>query len=429
MNLVDGKILETKDCGEVLDTLEMRVLDTLSKPRLSPELVIEACAKLVSSLEETDYLSAMAEFGIPDVLGRSYVAEARAMFFSKALHRRMLTELGDGYNQSPTYVQASEGIMVKQQLLPLGVLLHVATGNADGLPAFSVLEGLLTGNINILKLPSAEGGVSIRLLQELIQIEPSLSEYIYVFDYSSKDITNINRLVDVADAVVLWGGIEAVSGFRAMLPPNVKLIEWGHKVSFAYVTKDCMEDERLSGIAQNMVSTGQILCSSCQGIFIDTEDMEDVFKFCEHFLPILEATVLEYSGNVDIGIKAQAALEEYSAELESVFNSKRIFKGKDCSLTASNDRILESAIGLANAWVKPLPQSMVLDALRPYKNYLQTAALICDEEDTPNLTDRLSKTGVVRICPGERMSETYSGAPHDGEYPLRRYTKVMTVEE
>ena len=42
---------------------------------------------------------------------------------------------------------------------PLGVLLHIAAGNADGLPAFSVAEGLATGNINILKLPQADNGL------------------------------------------------------------------------------------------------------------------------------------------------------------------------------------------------------------------------------------------------------------------------------
>ncbi|MGF7143889.1 hypothetical protein HNQ56_002319 [Anaerotaenia torta] len=40
----------------------------------------------------------------------------------------------------------------------------------------------------------------------------------------------------------------------------------------------------------------------------------------------------------------------------------------------------------------------------------------------------LAKTGVVRITSGARMSEGYCGTPHDGEFSLRRYRKVMSYE-
>ena len=48
---------------------------------------------------------------------------------------------------------------IREETRPLGVLLHIAAGNAEGLPFFSVVEGLLAGNINILKLPGMDDGV------------------------------------------------------------------------------------------------------------------------------------------------------------------------------------------------------------------------------------------------------------------------------
>ncbi len=428
MNLVDGRILETKDCDAVLDSLNERILETLGKPRLLPETVINACDRLVRTLDESLYLSAMAGLGIPTELGKSYIAEAKVMFSEASLRFRVEREFGSGWNEPYTYVSTPGNATVNEQILPLGVLLHVAAGNADGLPAFSVLEGLLTGNINILKLPAAEGGVSVALLSELIRIEPSLSEYIYVFDYSSKDIVHLGKLIDAADAVVVWGGVEAVSAFRGMLSPNIRLIEWGHKISFAYVTPGGMTDGAPAGIAKNIAATGQLLCSSCQGIFVDTEDLDEVYAFCCRFLPFLENAVSQNTQGLDIGVRAQAALQLYSAELETIYTGHRIFKGNACSLTACNKKTLEPAIGFGNAWVKPLPRNELLKAIRPYKNYLQTAALLCSEDEKEELTEQLLKSGVVRVCSGERMSAAYSGMPHDGEYPLRRYTKVATVE-
>ncbi|MDX9871777.1 MAG: acyl-CoA reductase [Clostridia bacterium] len=428
MNLVDGKILDTKDCDSVLESLDERILETLAKPPLTPKVVINACDKLVNTLDKSLYSSALAQAGIPEELADSYLAMARGMFSGEALRFRLKKEFGQDYDKVLKYTPVGGENEVTERILPLGVLLHIAAGNADGLPAFSVLEGLLTGNINILKLPAAEGGISIRLLYELIQIEPLLSEYIYVFDYSSQDIVHINKLIDAADAVVVWGGTGSVSAFRGMLPPHIKLIEWGHKVSFAYVTKDGREDGKLAGIAKNMAHTSQLLCSSCQGIFLDTDDTREIDDFCRRFLPILEEAVAASAKPTDIGIKAQTALRVYSSELEKIYTGDRLFKGNGCSLRACNNQIPEAAIGFANAWIKPLPCRQILKALRPYKNYLQTIALLCGEHEKDSLIADLLKTGAVRVCPGGRMSETYSGAPHDGEYPLRRYTKIASWE-
>jgi len=117
------------------------------------------------------------------------------MFSKESLLHRLAVELGDDYGKPVTFRPIFREYSVTQQTVPLGVLLHIAAGNADGLPAFSILEGLLTGNINILKLSAAEGGISVRLLLEFIKAEPVLADYIYVFDYSSRDIEHIEKLI------------------------------------------------------------------------------------------------------------------------------------------------------------------------------------------------------------------------------------------
>jgi len=428
MNLADGKIIDTKSCDAILETLDERILSTLSKKMLDPETVITACSRLVRDLDESFYLETMAGLGINKDLGKIYLDEARLMFDEDSLRARLRIELGDNYGKPKKFIPSDKTYAVTERTGPLGVLLHVAAGNADGLPAFSVLEGLLAGNINILKLPAVEGGLSVRLLLELIKIEPCLAEYIYVFDYSSRDIEHIARLISIADAIVVWGGVEAVSAFRKMVDPSIRLIEWGHKVSFAYVTEQGITDEVLAGLAHNIVTTGQLLCSSCQGIYVDTDDIEVVHNFCRKFLPILETAMQTGSRELGIGIKTLVALQIYTEELETVYQNSKVFKDRNCSLIAYPDRDLKPAVQFGNAWVKALPRADLLRELRPYKNYLQTAGLLCGENEREELTQLLWKSGIVRVCPGERMSGTYCGAPHDGDYPLRRYTKILCVE-
>ncbi len=428
MNLVKGKITDSKECDIILDNLEHYIIDTLKKGRLNTETVINACNKVVSDLDESYYIEAMAGLGIDKSISKNYINEMRSLFNKDSLLHRIKVELGDILCNPVTFNPPYKESAVTRQILPLGVLLHVAAGNADGLPAFSVLEGLLTGNINILKLPAEESGISVRLLLELIEAEPILADYIYVFDYSSKDIEHIEQLISAADAVVVWGGKEAVSALRKLIPPNIKLIEWGHKVSFAYVTKQGITQRGMEGLAKNIAETGQLLCSSLQGIFIDTDNMNDIYEFCNSFLPILEYAISSNPQKIGIGIKSQSALKLYTEELEGIYNNNRIFKGSNCSLIAYRDKAIDTSIQFGNAWVRPLPRLELLSTLRPYKNYLQTVGLLCSQSELAVLSDMLFNAGVVRVCSGENMSSSYCGAPHDGEYPLRRYTKIVNID-
>jgi hypothetical protein len=428
VNLVNGKITDSNESQAVLDTLSKQISDTLSKGDLDPQTVIDACDRLIRNMDGEKYIDAMEELGIARNTGLEYLRRAKTMFSREYLQARLTRELGAYDMNERLYTPLFGDCAVTERLAPLGVLLHIAAGNADGLPAFSVLEGLLTGNINILKLPEVDGGVSVRLLMELIRIEPRLAGYIYVFDYSSKDTKSISKLIDAADAVVVWGGDQAVSALRRLAGPEVRLIEWGHKLSFAYVTDQGLNDETLRGVARNICRTDQLLCSSCQGIFLDTDDMETVYRFCERFLPILEEAANEFPTQAGIGIVSQVTLELYNEELESHYNGSRIFCGKGCSVIAYHDSTLQSSIQFRNCWVKPLPRERLLDTLRPYKNHLQTAALLCAEDERPELIEILSKTGIVRVTDGDKMSDTYCGAAHDGESPLRRYMKIFSVE-
>lgn len=93
--------------------------------------------------------------------------------------------------------------------------MHIAAGNADGLPVLSLAEGLVTGNINILKLPQADGGLSLELVQALIGLAPELADFIYVFDTPSSDIAAMRQMAAYSDGIVVWGGDAAVAAVRA----------------------------------------------------------------------------------------------------------------------------------------------------------------------------------------------------------------------
>jgi hypothetical protein len=427
MNLVSGGLMSHEQSLPYLDRLSELVCRTHEGEALSAQRVISACDTLSQGLDESQHLPLLLALGMEESRARDELAMVKQMMSREYLQNRLEIEFG-GRETTFEFVPFGNAHAVKQEWKPMGVLLHIAAGNVDALPAFSVIEGLLTGNINILKLPGTDDGLSIAILQELIRIEPLIADYVYVFDYPSEDIESIRKMAAVANAIVVWGGDAAVTAVRNMATPNTRIIEWGHKISFAYVSGAHVSDEALEGIAYNICDTNQLFCNSCQGIYLDTDDYGDIVRFADRFIAVLERISQTMPQRSDPYLHAQKTLELYVEELEARRTGKRVFRARDCSVIACSDCVLEPSYMYRNCWIKPLPRERLLAELVRHKNHLQTVALLCDEQDRDVLESVLAKTGIVRITNGRNMSKSYCGIPHDGEFPLRRYMKVVSYE-
>lgn len=419
MLLINGEILPSDAIRDILPTLNKRICKTLQKPLLDPMLVVEACHKLAIRIEHGDYSDYLQAFITEQHINTRQLQQAVHLLKRDSLLYKLKTELGDYY-----YNKEIEENHFTKRRMPLGVLFHIAAGNVDALPAYSVIEGLLAGNINILKLPAADKAFTVHLLSELIKADHRLADYIYVFDSASGDTAQLKAMAGCADAVVVWGGDEAIHSVRQLAPANTKIIEWGHKLSFVYITAQGMEEERLKLLARHILSTKQLLCSSCQGIYIDTADPSVLDDFCRSFLPVLEEEASAYPA-YPIEMQAQLTLLQYTRELEAATGDMHIFRGERCSLTVSSDRRLESSLTHGNCWVKALAQNRIISSLHRYKSYLQTAGLLCSMQEREPLSQLLCRAGVTRVIYSGDMSQMRRGEAHDGEYPLLRYSKIV----
>jgi hypothetical protein len=421
MILIHGKILPNTEQGRIIASLNDDLLSTLSSPNpLTSEMVIAACDTLGKRVLGGEY-----DDVVVPLLNLAHISKERFisyghMFLREGLEKKMRTELGEDY---PSLTPLDENNA--RCRCPLGVLLHIAAGNVDGLPAYSVIEGLLVGNINLLKLPTGDSGLSIRLLGELIKTEPRLADYIYVFDVPSTEIETLRQLAVLSDVVVVWGGDAANKAAREMADITTKIVSWGHKLSFAYATKDAT-DEDLRGLAKSIVESEQILCSSCQGIYVDTDKKEEQLAFASRFYQALRAASAE-EGKAPLGMRAKNAINIYNEKLEASVSGRTVFAGEGVSVIVSDDEKLELSYLFRSVWVKRLPHERLVRALHGNKNHLQTAGLACSPSQRSFLSGLLAAAGVTRVTlPGE-MSRIIVGEAHDGVYPLREYSRLVEI--
>lgn len=420
-NIYRGEAISKEAFIRKLRELKQNIEKDLLLDPLMPEVVIEAAHTLAREINQEEIIEQLIMLGVPKWSAEEYVRVTLNSLHRDSLLKKVHIELGD---DPFTWKKVDEGIKEKNH--PLGVIMHIGAGNTLGLSAFSVIEGLLTGNINILKLPENERGLSIKLLMRLIQIEPRLKPYIYVLDISSKNKEVISKLVEVANAIVVWGSDEAIKGIRQLAPPSLPIIEWGHRLSFAYFTQNENYEKDLHGLAKDICLTDQLYCSSPQCVFYETSNTEELDSFANRLAKHIGNVTKQYpSATRPIDVQAQITLIHELIKMEEILNEKRLIADdkKQYGVMIDYNTELKASPLYRNIWVMPIKRENLLEVLRTHKGYLQTVGLSCNNSEFEELSKIFYAAGINRITICGNMSSNYSGEPHDGDYALRRYVR------
>ena len=312
---------------------------------------------------------------------------------------------------------------------PMGVLLHITAGNSPIVAPMATVEGLLTGNINLVKVASNLGDFATEVLLDLCGT-PSIADRVYMLRISSSDKDMMHALMSRADCISAWGGEEALEAIRRDAPRGTSVVEWGHKISFAYVTPDHFDEDTAWRIAQSVCRNEQQSCSSPQCVLLDTESRDDIDRMAR-----LLAGALDRAKGELPRMEPDAA---ESAEITSVtllhrsdlyYNDGDVIEDPDHTyriLVSYTTKFMPSPL-FRTVWLSPLPRGKLTSGLRDMRRYLQTAGLACSLSELEEISSALYRAGVQRITPVDSMSASYAGEPHDGGYALPRFLRRVSM--
>ncbi|WJV47462.1 acyl-CoA reductase [Streptomyces flavofungini] len=436
-HLWQGTWIDDAEAARRLPDLPDLVIDALRRP-LGTDVVVEACDRLARVLSTADHPTRARLARLLDAAGRS-AEETEAAFAvltsflgREGLERKLRAELGDVRPDRLT--RPNPRRLTFETWAPVGLVVHVAPGNAPTVGALTVVEGLLSGNVNVVKVPGSDGLFTHELLAALADCDPTglIRTYSVVLRFGSDRTDWLRLLCGAADAVAVWGGEAAVEGVAAHVPPGCRLVEWGHKISFAYLTAAAWaRPDTLRALADDVCRMEQQACSSPQVIYLDTDDTDEVFAFADRFAPALsEASARIPAPHLGLAEQAEITNTEIVAELEEHLGLTRVTAAPDGSwrIIADTRPGLRASPLFRSVWVKPLPRERIPAVLRPMRRYLQTVGLAADRPDTAELTRTLFGAGALRVtAPGSQL-DSYSGEPHDGVYALQRYSRRVSLQ-
>lgn len=318
---------------------------------------------------------------------------------------------------------------------PLGVLVHVTPNNSPLLSVLGVIEGLLSANVNLLKLARKDTNFSVLFFKELIDCDDShlLSDYLIIGRVSSKDNHFITAFFNQADVASVWGNEESIKNIKQMFPAKTRVVEWGHKISFSFFSKKTLDDDQsFKKLAFEICNNEQLACSSPQCVFVEDANFEILKKFGHK----LNAALKEVSPTIKQILPEGPELAELTVtkelvRLESYFQDSFLIEAEDQAYRIYIDMKegLEASPLFRTIWVKPLAKNNIVKMLRPLKQYLQTVGLVCKQDEVVELTQLFFQSGVQRIKALKEMTDSYMGEPHDGEYALLRYCQRVTFSD
>ncbi len=151
-----------------------------------------------------------------------------------------------------------------------GLAFHIAPSNVPVNFAYSLAAGLLTGNANIVRVPS-KAFQQVEIIVDSISCAfekiPEMRRYITLIRYDRDKSIN-DFLSGMADTRIIWGGDATISELRkSELPPRSTEITFADRFSIAVIDSDTyILSDNKAGIAQDFYNdtylTDQNACTS-----------------------------------------------------------------------------------------------------------------------------------------------------------------------
>ena len=401
-------------------------------------MVLERTSKILCDFEGKYYKKAMQE--LPEHLQYSpemvtYGFNAFRASNSRSILKRMLKQIGPDYHCLDYYVSLRHAR--HQRAIPMGTVCHVAAGNIFLGSVGSLIQGIITKNVNILKVSSQDFLFPSMFMEALIEADTHNEIVPYIaMTYWSRHNKGVEDIIkQVSDVILLFGGEETVKQYKNGLSAKAEVLAFGPKISYGIVSRG-LGDEQLSeaakGFAHDIVLWEQRACTSCQNIFIEEDAGNDAFlKYLNEALEAEAEKFPQSSLNIDTAIELCKEREMLKwREFNGQLKMKEGEKAYHTVIVQQSADIIDS----------PLNRTIFVNVVKDYtdilkgnlsqmKYYMSTLS-VASTDKMQQITEDFMRMGVMRfVKPGIMSSGRNPEHPHDGKMILQNLVRLMNYED
>ena len=330
------------------------------------------------------------------------------------------------------------GLKKKLMAHPRGIITHWLAGNILNLGIISLVQGILTKNVNVMKIP-ANHGLILPVFMNLmsgIKVKIRQGKYLHgkdilntvLFVYCEKEDTESQIQLSLnSDVRIIWGGEDAVKNVLALpKKTGTEDIIFGPKYSFALIGKNSFDEKRLEELAYKLALDvsmfEQRACTSPHTIFIEKGSKISPIDWTKALVKGFEKVQKRMPKPRISADEAYSIVEIRSRTLLSglVFSSE----GTEWTVIYSDEPGLAEPHYSRVISVRPIED--IENILEYLDHSTQTLGLILDEKRKQEFARKAAARGIERITDiGQMHIYDY---PWDGIFPLNRLVRWVSME-
>jgi hypothetical protein len=364
---------------------------------------------------------------------RATLAQGLDAFFRRLnyseLNHLILQELGHMERLDRFVVTESE-LKTHRTAIATGpeLLVHFAAGNVPNPTLMSLVLGFLTRSAQFVKC--AQGGEFLPRLfaHSLYAIEPKLASSLEIAVWPGGNSTLEAALFDQADCVTVTGRDDTIANIRSRLPRQTRLLAYGHRLSFGYLTREVLSrfhaKELAAHAAADVTAWDQLGCLSPHLYFVETGAGTTPQLFAQMLADQLDhRETIQPRGQLPPEHAATIASRRslYAIRAANSPDTQLWISQPHTAWTVvleSDPRFQPSCLhrfiyvkGVANL-------DEALHATAPFQRAISTVALAAIGSRAQHLAVQLARWGVTRLCPIGQMQDPPLAWRHDGRSPL-----------
>jgi hypothetical protein len=345
------------------------------------------------------------------------------------LHALLVQELGHAHRLDEMTATAGES-RTEQAALARGpeLLVHITAGNIPCPALTSIVLGLLVRSAQFVKCASGASFLPRLFAHSLHEAEPKLASCLEIAEWSGGHVGLEEPLFAEADCVTATGSDETLAELRGRLPVRVRLLAYGHQVSFAYLTRDVLSGfgtkKLIERAADDVIAWNQKGCLSPQAIYVESGGAVSAEQFAEMLAEELEQReAAEPRGPLPVAEAATIASRRDFYRVRAAASAEtRLW----CSQDSTNWTVVFEAdarfqLSCLNRFIYVKSVASLTEALHQadsVRGKVSTVGIAAHEDQAPVVATELARWGVTRVCPLGQMQNPPLTWRHDGRPAL-----------
>jgi acyl-CoA reductase LuxC len=314
---------------------------------------------------------------------------------------------------------------------------HIFSGNVPGLPAISLIQALLAKSASLGKPASEELVFPGMFARSIAAVDAKLAASVAILPWPGGDLAMEQAAFAASEAVVAYGSDLAVESIRARVPPGVRFVGHGHRVSFGVIGRESLDSGALDSLAERAAYDVSLFdqqgCVSAHVLYVERGGGVPPESFAARLANAMAAFERGMPRG-EVALEEAAAIQQVRAEVElREIREEPVRQWASPGGTAwtviydDDPSFIPSCLNRV-VRVKPVTDLGEIPSLvRPFRRYLQTVGAAMSRERRVRLAEALAPLGACRICTIGDMPHPPLTWHHDGGFnllPLLRWTAI-----